>query len=75
MMTNNLRALIIDSKVEQVMNDMRNHYTNMSMQYAANFEGCKKGDFQKKKSYIYFLNFCLKHRLWVHFRTASSRRF
>ena len=34
----------------------------------------KNENFQVKKSYI-FSYFCSKHRLWVPFRTASTRRF
>ena len=49
---------------------MKNHYANMSMQYTAIFHGCKNGE-----KMLYFSYFCSKHRLWVHVRTASLRRF
>ena len=51
-----------------------NHYTNMSVQYTAIFHGCKNDNFQMKIFDI-FLIFALKHRLWVHVRTASATRF
>ena len=50
------------------------HYANMSVQYSAIFHGCKNDNFQMKIFDI-FSYFCSKHRLWVHVRTASMRRF
>ena len=47
---------------------------NMSVQYTALFHGCKNDNFQMIFFYIFFY-FCSKHRLWVHVRTASARRF
>ena len=50
------------------------HYANMSVQYTAIFHGCKNDNFQMI-FFKYFSYFCSKHRLWVHVRTASARRF
>ena len=50
------------------------HYANMSVQYTAIFDDCKNDNFQMKIFDI-FPFFCSKHRLWVHVRTASVRRF
>ena len=50
------------------------HYENMSMQYTVIFDGCKNDNFQMKNCNI-FSYFSSKHRLWVHVRTASLRRF
>ena len=50
------------------------HYANMSVQYTAIIHGCKNDNFQMKIFDI-FLIFAPKHRLWVHVRTASARRF
>ena len=44
----------------------------MSVQYTAIFHGCKNDNFQMKFFNI-FLNFCSKHRLLVHVRTAVRR--
>ena len=52
------------------------HYKNTPMQYTAIFHGCKNDNFQIhfRKIVIFFL-FLLKHRLRVHVRTTSLRRF
>ena len=50
------------------------HYVNMSEQYTAIFHGCKNDNFQMI-FLKYFSYFCSKHRLWVHVRTASVRRY
>ena len=50
------------------------HYANRPMQYTAIFHCCKNFNFQMK-NYNMFSFFALKHRSWVHVRTASLRRF
>ena len=45
------------------------HYANMPMLDAAIFEGYKNDNFQPKNCNS-FLNFALKHRLWVLVRTS-----
>ena len=52
--------------------ETQHHYANMSVQYTANFNGCKSDNFQFK-CLDFFLIFCSKHRLWVHVRTAPMR--
>ena len=50
------------------------HYENTPIQYTLIFHGCKNDNF----FFFFFLlfsYFCSKHRLWVHVRTASLRRF
>ena len=47
-----------------------NHYDYTPIKYTANFNGCKNDDFQFNFSY-----FALKHRYWVHIRTALLRQF
>ena len=49
------------------------HYENMSMQYTAIFHGSKNENLKINK--LKFFLFLPKHRLWVHVRTASMRRF
>ena len=44
----------------------------MSVQYEA-ISKSGKNDFFRSKNVTFFLNFCCKHRLWVHVRTASVR--
>ena len=51
------------------------HYSNTPyMYYTAIFHGCKIDCFQMKNC-DRFSCFCSKHKLWVHVRTASVRRF
>ena len=42
--------------------------------YTENFT-TTKWQISDKKILIFFLYFCSKHRLWIHVRTASARRF
>ena len=64
------------------------HYENLPMQYTEIFFGCKNENFHWKKIDIFLIfaqnidcGYTLepprssKHRLWVHVRTASARRF
>ena len=53
---------------------LHSHYANMSVQYTAIFHGYKNDYFQLKNC-DFFPYLCSKHRLWVHVRTASVRRF
>ena len=48
------------------------HFANISMRYIALFHSCQNGNFQMKKCDV-FLIFALKHRSWVHVRTALLR--
>ena len=50
------------------------HYENTPMQHTAIFHGCKNDNFRLIFCFNIFI-FLLKHRLWVHVRTASLRRF
>ena len=50
------------------------HFDNRPMQYTEFFEDLNFENFQKKIFDIFFY-FCSKHRLWVHVRTDSPRRF
>ena len=45
--------------------ELKYHYENMPMQYTEIFKVVKNENFR----------FSSKHRLWVHVRTASVRRF
>ena len=47
------------------------HHENMSVKKIPHFYIVKLG----YAGYIYFSYFCSKHRLWVHVRTVSPRRF
>ena len=50
------------------------HYDNTPMQYTGIFHCCKNVNFEMKKCDI-FSCFCSKHRLLIHVKTASVRRF
>ena len=50
------------------------HLENTPVQCTATFHGLKNDNVQIKNCDI-FLIFCSKHRLCVHVRTASLRRF
>ena len=47
-------------------------YPKTKTQYTVIFHGCKN-DYLQIKKYDSFLNFALKHRAWVHVRTASAK--
>ena len=47
------------------------HHENMPIQYTANFSAVNN----EKNSVGKKVLFCSKHRLWIHVRTASARRF
>ena len=64
----------IDDLNLKISNSGYFHYANMPVQYTAIFYGCKNDNFQII-FFGYFSYFCSKHRLWVHVRTASARRF
>ena len=50
-------------------NSLRKHAHAIYCEFwASNFNGCKNDNFQ----YNIFSYFSLKHRLWVHVRTASN---
>ena len=49
-------------------------YENLFMQYTEIFKVLKMKIFNIKLL-IFFSYFCSKHRLWIHVRTASARRF
>ena len=51
-----------------------NHFDGAPMEYTAIFHCCENDNFQMKQKMISFL-FSPKHRLWVHVRTSSVRRF
>ena len=65
--------LLVYPKPVHNVETIHDHYANMSMQYTAIFHGCKNVNFLMK-NYNIFL-FWSKHRLWVHVRTATVRRF
>ena len=54
------------------------HYENLLVQYTVIFFSAvkiEKIENFNKFFFFYFSYFCSKHRLWVHVRTASPRRF
>ena len=51
------------------------HHENMPMQHTEIFKIVKKKRKFSAEKVWYFSYFCSKHRLWVHVRTASPRRF
>ena len=63
----------------------KKHYANMSVQYTAIFHSCKNDNFQMKVFDIFLIfaqnidcGYSLEppqHRLCVHVKTASARRF
>ena len=53
---------------------LNSHYENMSVQYAA-ISKSEKMIFLDEFFFYIFSYFCSKHRLRVHVRTASLRRF
>ena len=66
------RLFCINLRISMVRS--RYHYENMPFQIYWKFYHLKKWKFSDKK-FWYFSCFCLKHRLWVLVRTASTRRF
>ena len=54
--------------------NVRPHYENTPMQYTEIIKVEKKMKIFSRFFFIFFL-FLLKHRLWLHIRTAPPRRF
>ena len=53
---------------------LTDHYENMPMQYTI-FLGVINIEKFHLKIFLFLFHLCSKHRLWVHVRTALSRRF
>ena len=69
-----LFAAAVNERLKNLPIVIHYHYENTPIQYTAIFHSFKN-DYCQMKSFDIFSYFCSKHRLCVHVRTASVKRF